>query len=67
MKLSRALHVLAKFAANGHIDPDLFTIFIEQKVYMTYAQAFLHEDQIDAIDHEYLLERARGFGLTRQF
>ena len=31
----------------GHIDPDLFDIFIEQKVYLHYARQFLEPFQID--------------------
>ena len=34
----------------GHIDPDILEIFIEQRVYMDYAQEFLDQDQIDEID-----------------
>ena len=60
MKLSQAVGILSNFARNGHIDPDLFTIFMQGKVYLTYAHAFLHADQIDPIDEATVLERARG-------
>ncbi len=60
MKLSQAVGILSNFARNGHIDPDLFTIFMQGKVYLTYAHAFLHADQIDPIDEAAVLERARG-------
>ena len=34
----------------GHIDPDLFDIFVRQKVYQRYAEMFLDPDQIDVVD-----------------
>jgi HD-GYP domain-containing protein (c-di-GMP phosphodiesterase class II) len=50
MPLSQALTILGKMKLDGHIDPDLFDVFINQGVYMAYAQRFLPADQIDAID-----------------
>jgi HD-GYP domain-containing protein (c-di-GMP phosphodiesterase class II) len=47
MKLSRALEIMRKFAANGHIDPDLFRIFMDQKVFKRYAETFLDPAQAD--------------------
>ena len=35
---------------NGHIDPDLFEVFVAQKVYLRYAEQFLDPWQIDAIN-----------------
>ena len=34
----------------GHIDPDLFDIFVRDKVYMRYALEFLDREQIDSVD-----------------
>jgi len=48
--LSESLHILGKFALNGHIDPDLFDIFVRQKVYLTFARKNLDAWQIDAVD-----------------
>ncbi len=45
--LSESLDVLRRFRDNGHIDPDLFDVFIKQKVYEKYAQRFLEPEQID--------------------
>lgn len=45
--LSESLDVLRRFKDNGHIDPDLFDVFIKQKVYEKYAQRFLDPEQID--------------------
>ena len=48
--LSESLEILGKFKLNGHIDPDLFDVFIRRKVYMKYAAQFLDPEQIDAVD-----------------
>jgi HD-GYP domain-containing protein (c-di-GMP phosphodiesterase class II) len=48
--LSESLHILGKFALNGHIDPDLFQIFVQEKVWLTYAEKFLDAEQIDKVD-----------------
>jgi hypothetical protein len=31
----------------GHIDPDLFEVFIREKVYLRYAAEYLDPEQID--------------------
>jgi HD-GYP domain-containing protein (c-di-GMP phosphodiesterase class II) len=48
--LTEALTILGKFKLNGHIDPDLFDIFVRDKVYLRYAQQFLDPEQIDEVD-----------------
>lgn len=48
--LSDSLRILGNFRLNGHIDPDLFDIFIKQKVYAEYAEEFLDPDQQDEVD-----------------
>lgn len=48
--LSESLQILGKFCTGGHIDPDLFDIFVREKVYLEYAQAFLDNNQIDSVD-----------------
>ncbi len=50
MKLSQAMGIMANFKKNGHIDPDLFTVFVKEKVYLKYAQQFLDPQQIDEVD-----------------
>ena len=47
MKLSEALRILGQLKINGHIDPDIFDLFIEHGVYLKYAHSFLPETQID--------------------
>jgi HD-GYP domain-containing protein (c-di-GMP phosphodiesterase class II) len=48
--LSESLHILGKFKLNGHIDPDLFDVFVREKVYLKYAEQFLDAAQIDQVD-----------------
>ena len=48
--LSESLQILGKFCLNGHIDPDLFDVFVRQKVYLKYAEEYLDEAQIDVVD-----------------
>ena len=48
--LTESLAILGKLKLNGHIDPDLFDVFVREKVYLTYARQFLDPEQIDAVD-----------------
>jgi len=48
--LMESLTILGKFKLNGHIDPDLFDIFIREKVYLDYVNQFLSPGQIGEID-----------------
>jgi hypothetical protein len=48
--LSESLKILGNFRLNGHIDPDLFDVFVRKKVYLRYAQQFLDREQIDVVD-----------------
>jgi HD-GYP domain-containing protein (c-di-GMP phosphodiesterase class II) len=48
--LSESLKILGQFKQNGHIDPDLFDIFVRRKVYMRYGKEFLDPKQIDTVD-----------------
>ncbi|MCW5625781.1 MAG: GAF domain-containing protein [Burkholderiales bacterium] len=48
--LTEALHILGRFRLGGHIDPDLFDIFVRDRVYLRYGEQFLDRDQIDDVD-----------------
>lgn len=50
MPLSMALKILGRMKLDAHIDPDLFDLFVRDKVYLRYAQRFLASDQIDHVD-----------------
>jgi len=47
MKLSQALSIMENFRQNGHIDPDLFEVFLQQGVHRRYGEAFLSAGQVD--------------------
>ncbi len=48
--LSESLQILGKMKLDQHIDPDLFDIFVRDKVYLKYAHQFLEPEQIDDVD-----------------
>jgi len=48
--LTESLHILGNFKLNGHIDPDLFDLFVREKIYLKYAEQFLDAEQIDKVD-----------------
>ena len=48
--LTDSLNILGKFKLGGHIDPDLFDVFIREKVYLDYAKQFLSPEQIDDVE-----------------
>lgn len=56
-RLSECLHIMGKMCEEGHIDPDLFDVFVDGGVYRRYAERFLRPDQIDEID----LQRLPGY------
>lgn len=66
MTLSKSLDILSNFAKGGHIDPDLFEVFVQKGVYLRYGQAFLQANQIDDVDVERVLATARGTPLTQR-
>lgn len=48
--LTESLHILGKMRLDGHIDPDLFDIFVRHRVYERYAREYMDPSQIDAVD-----------------
>jgi hypothetical protein len=58
--LSESLAILARFRENGHIDPDLFDVFVKQRVYAKYAELFLDPEQIDIVDERAIFAVAGG-------
>jgi len=45
--LSQSLAIMEKMKENHHIDPDIFDLFIKEKIYLKYAKKFLRKSQID--------------------
>ncbi|MGB7816132.1 MAG: HD domain-containing phosphohydrolase [Methylotenera sp.] len=48
--LSETLNILGKMRLDNHIDPDIFDLFIREKIYLRYAEKFLESAQIDEVD-----------------
>lgn len=45
--LSETLAIMERMRQTGHIDPDLFEIFLKEKIYLAYARDYLDPSQID--------------------
>jgi len=56
MKLSQAMGIMHKFRMGGHIDSDLFDVFVNSGVYLRYAQQFLDPWQIDEVNPQAWLQ-----------
>ena len=48
--LSESLEILGRMSLNGHIDPELFDVFVRRRIYLRYAEMFLDREQIDDVD-----------------
>jgi HD-GYP domain-containing protein (c-di-GMP phosphodiesterase class II) len=48
--LTESLNILGKMRLDGHIDPELFDIFIRARIYERYAKDYLDPEQVDAVD-----------------
>jgi HD-GYP domain-containing protein (c-di-GMP phosphodiesterase class II) len=55
--LREALDILGRMKLNGHIDPDLFDVFMWERVYERYAEQFLPPEQVEAVS----LTRVPGY------
>jgi len=50
--LSAALTILGRMCKEGHIDAQLYELFLRRKVYLDYAIAYLKPEQRDTVDTE---------------
>jgi len=50
MPMSQALTILGRMKLENHIDPDLYDVFMWQKVYQRYADEYLAKEQCDDYD-----------------
>ncbi len=51
-KLSEVLTIMKHMKENGHIDPDLYRVFISNEVYKEYAEQYISPEQIDEVRPE---------------
>lgn len=50
MKISQALSILQNMRDVNHIDPDIYALFLRQRVWETYANEVLDPEQLDVTD-----------------
>jgi hypothetical protein len=55
-KVSEALRIMRFMVKDGHIDPDLFRLFLQSGVYKRYADQYLKPEQNDDADLGMLLD-----------
>ena len=53
--LNESLAIMTHMAKTGHIDPDIYNLFLESKVWLHYAEQHLRQNQIDKIDFKNFL------------
>jgi len=54
-KLSEAIRILGFMKQDNHIDPDLFDIFIKERIFEKYAAQYLDQGQIDKVELDKLI------------
>src|SRR3546814_12067005 len=47
--LSDAIGIMARMARDGHIDPDIFALFLSAGIYRDYAARHMEPEQIDQV------------------
>lgn len=50
MGLSQSLTILGRMKLDGHVDPDLFDVFMHKQIYLDYAKKYLNPEQLDVVD-----------------
>jgi HD-GYP domain-containing protein (c-di-GMP phosphodiesterase class II) len=51
--LSEAMKIMNFMARDRHIDPELFEIFVKEKIYLDYARKFMDPSQIDEVNLDF--------------
>ena len=54
-KLSEVLRIMQEMKNTGHIDPDLYHIFVSRGVYLDYAKEYIDKGQLDEFNPEEFL------------
>jgi hypothetical protein len=52
MKISQALGILQRMRDQNHIDSDLYQLFLQERVWETYAKRYLKAEQLDVSSFE---------------
>ncbi|MBF0371442.1 MAG: HD domain-containing protein [Magnetococcales bacterium] len=57
--LSQSLKIMGFMRNDGHIDPDLFDLFLRSGAWQEYAERYLKPQQIDSVDIEQFLSKPK--------
>ena len=58
--LSESIDIMYRAATDGHIDPEIFELFLTSGAYLAYAQQYMQPAQIDKIDVERYRKQMRA-------
>lgn len=56
--LTESLQIMARMAETGHIDAEVFALFLQGGVHLAYARRFMRAEQIDEVEIERFLPKA---------
>ena len=54
--LSETMRIMGFMKKDNHLDPELFDLFVQTKVYLRYAEEYLDPELIDEVDEQALLD-----------
>ena len=54
--LSESLTIMAGMVENGHLDGEVFRLFVSSGVWRNYAEQHLHADQVDTVDESLFMK-----------
>ncbi len=57
--LRESLSIMTQLATTGHIDPDLYLLFLNKDVYKQYADSFLNPEQLVQVDIDGHIEQVK--------
>lgn len=58
--LSEIIAIMSDMAKGGHLDPDLFNLFVTAGVYREYAEQYMQPEQIDEVNEQAYLVPSSG-------
>ncbi len=58
--LSEIVAIMSDMAKGGHLDPDLFNLFLTSGVYREYAEQYMQPEQLDDVNAEAYLVPSEG-------
>ena len=62
--LSQSIKIMTSMAIEGHIDPEIYRLFLESKVFRDYGGQFLTAEQFDEVDIAAQMQRLDSAGVV---